>query len=125
MNLQLLSFPATRYLLSDVAYPQIESQSLLLQWLWGPKTNSLTDRVLARLIQSEAHEPDVWLREDYRETFIALSLAIHGSPIPLVEASYEMFGLHPDKVYPAILARREALLGRKFPKSTELAKEAA
>jgi hypothetical protein len=86
---------------------------LPLDWLLRPtKDGSLLDRVLGRLIQSEAHEANPHFRDDYRQTFIALSLARDGNPIPFVEASYRMYGLHPDKVYPAIMARRQALLGR-------------
>ena len=66
---------------------------------------------MARLIQLEAHEPNPHFQDDYRQTFIALSLALKGSPIPFIEASYTCYGIHPDKVWPAILARREAILG--------------
>jgi hypothetical protein len=99
---------------------RLEAKALPLDWLLGPKSASFTDRVLARLIQSEAHEADIWLRDDYRQAFITVSLAAQGSPIPFVEASYRMYGLHPDRLYPAILARRGSLLGRSsvipFPK---------
>lgn len=92
--------------------PAVQSKALPLEWLLDPdKSSTLTDRILARLIQCEAHEPDVWLRDDYRQAFIAVSFAARGIPEPFVEASYVMYGLHPEKLYPAILARRSALLG--------------
>ncbi len=77
----------------------------------NPFQPSFADRVLARLIQAEAHESDPWYRDDCRQAFIVLSLALKGESQPFVSASYRMYGLHPDKLYPAILARREALLG--------------
>jgi hypothetical protein len=57
-------------------------------------------------------KPDPWIRDDLRQSYITVALAEKGSPIPFVEASYRMYGLHPEKLYPAILARREALLGQ-------------
>jgi hypothetical protein len=92
---------------------------LPLEWILNPdKGKSFANRVLARLIQLEAHEPDVWLREDIRQSFITLSLALKGYSQPFVAASYRMYGLHPDKLYPAILARRKMLLGSEsFPGS--------
>lgn len=90
----------------------VESKALPLEWLLGPKLQSLPHRILARLVQSEAHEANPHFRDDYRQTFIALSLAIRGENIPFIQASYLMYGLHPDKVWPAIVAKRAALLGR-------------
>jgi len=88
------------------------SSALPLDWILDPnKGSSSADRVLARLIQAEAHESDPWYRDDCRQAFIVLSLALKGESQPFVSASYRMYGLHPDKLYPAILARREALLG--------------
>jgi hypothetical protein len=78
------------------------------------KDKNFPARVLARLIQSEAHEPDVWLRDDYRQAFITLDLALKGNTMPFVVASYQMYGLHPDKVWPARIARRKALLGKEY-----------
>ena len=83
-----------------------------LDWILQPeKKRTPTDRILARLVQAEAHEPDLWLRDDYRQAFITVTLASRGNTMPFVVASYQMYGLHPDKVYSAILARRKALLG--------------
>jgi hypothetical protein len=90
-------------------------KSLPLEWLLARTGEpSFTDRILACLIQAEAHENDPWLRDDIRQSFITLSLAENGDPQPFVSASYRMYGLHPDKLWPAIIARREALLGREY-----------
>jgi hypothetical protein len=126
----------TRYLLSDTRprpalflvpprytpTPEpVESKALPLEWLLDPdKARSDADHVLAALIQLEAHEPNPHLRDDYREMFIAIRLGLKGDPEPLVSASYRMFGLHPDKVYAAILARRKALLGKEMEAVNEL-----
>ena len=110
-----IGLPPSLFLITDSPSRSLYSEPLSpspLGWLLNPdKGDSLTERVLARLIQSEAHEPDVWLRDDYRQAFITLSLAAQNSPIPFVEASYIMYGLHPEKLYASILARRSALLG--------------
>jgi hypothetical protein len=99
------------------ALRRLNPKALALQWLLNPeKDKKFPERVLARLIQSEAHEPDVWLRDDYRQAFITLTLALKGNTMPFVVASYEMYGLHPDKVFPAIVARRKANLGREYRK---------
>ena len=73
---------------------------------------SLTERVLARLEQFEAREPDPWMRDDIRIAWITALYASRENPQPHVAATYRVLGLHPDKVWPAILARREAILGR-------------
>jgi hypothetical protein len=72
---------------------------------------TLAERVLARLEQAEHREPDPWLRDDIRIAWIATLYASQGNRQPFIDASYRVLGLHPDKVWCAILARREALLG--------------
>lgn len=103
----------------------LDAKALPLEWLLAGPRKQLTDvkrerdsdslptsdRILARLVQLEAHEPDVWLRDDIREAFIVVSLAAKGNPQPLIDASYICFGIHPDAVWPSIIARRQALLG--------------
>jgi len=71
----------------------------------------LTDRVLCRLELAEAHELDPHLQSDYRIAWITVLFASHGEPMPDVQASYLVLGLHPEKVWPAIVERRKALLG--------------
>jgi hypothetical protein len=90
---------------------RLQAKALTLDWLLSPKTASFTDRVLARLIQFEAHEVNAHLRDDYRQAFITLALAEKGSLIPFVEASYTMYGVHPDKVWPKMIAYRQWMLG--------------
>jgi hypothetical protein len=71
----------------------------------------LTNRVLVRLETAEAKEPDPWMRDDIRIAWITTLYASQGNQQPHVDATYRVLGLHPDKVWPAILARREAILG--------------
>lgn len=76
---------------------------------------SLVRRVIARLWQFEVREPDFSFQTDYRITYIALLFASRGVKNPLVHASYLVLGLHPSKVWPSIVARRKALLGKEYP----------
>jgi hypothetical protein len=56
-----------------------------LEWLISPKIKiTLHERIMARLIQAEAHETDIWLRQDYRQAFICVSLAAKGNTEPFV-----------------------------------------
>jgi hypothetical protein len=80
------------------------------------KGSSVSERVLARLIQAEAHEPDVWLRDDYRQAFIVVTLAARGDTMPFVVASYQMYGISPNKIWAARIAKRKAQLGEEYSK---------
>lgn len=76
---------------------------------------ALTGRVLARLEDSEKREIDPWLRDDLRHSWISLSTFWRGS-FPtfwdaFVDASYRIYGVHPDAVWPKIMAKRKAKLG--------------
>lgn len=73
--------------------------------------SSLTERILLRLERAERHEPNPHLQADYRIAWITVLRASRGELLPHVSATYEVLGLHPDKVWPAILERRKALLG--------------
>lgn len=102
------------------AGPRLEAKALPLQWLLDPeKDKNLPERIFARLIQLEAHEPDVWLRDDYRQSFITLHLALEGNPQPFVSASYQMYGVHPDKLWAARIEKRKALLGPLYEAITK------
>ena len=71
-------------------------------------------RVIARLAEAEACEPDPWYQDDLRIARLTVIYAASGEAVacsPHVLASYMWLGLHPDKVWPAILARRKALVG--------------
>jgi hypothetical protein len=58
----------------------------------------LAERVLLYLEKCEQKEPDAWLRDDIRIAWI----------------THRVLGLHPDKVWPAIIDRHLAILGEKF-----------
>jgi hypothetical protein len=57
---------------------------------------------------------DLHRRHDYREAFIVVVLAAEGDPQPMVTASYKIFGVHPDKVWPHIIADRKAKLDTEY-----------
>lgn len=75
-----------------------------------------SDRVAVRLVEAESKESDAWYRDDYRIARVTVGLARHGSPIPHVEATYRVLGIHPDQVWPRIVARRHAVLGADYEK---------
>jgi len=73
------------------------------------------NRILSRLLQAEADpENTPHLQDDYRIARLTVAFAARGSPQPFVEASYAVLGVHPNKVWPAILKRRKSLLGAKY-----------
>jgi len=72
---------------------------------------ALSRRVLSRLEQAELSELDPHLCDDIRIAWIVVLFASRGNSQPLIDASYYVLGLHPEKVWPAIQARRKALLG--------------
>lgn len=75
---------------------------------------SLVERILARLESAERHEVYPHLQDDYRIAWITVLNAARGDCLyctPHVAATYAVLGLHPDKVWPAIVAYRKALLG--------------
>jgi hypothetical protein len=71
----------------------------------------LAERVLVRLEAAEQKESDLWLRDDIRIAWITVLEASRGNPQPHIDATYKVLGIHPDKVWPAICARRAAILG--------------
>jgi len=75
---------------------------------------SLVRRILLRLEQAEARELNPHFQDDYRIAWIAVLRASRGETEPLVSATYTVLGLHPDKVWPAIVARRHAQTGRHY-----------
>jgi hypothetical protein len=73
---------------------------------------AIVRRVLARLFAAEAQELNPWYRDDLRIARLTVSHAAREDAAPCapdVLASYEVLGLHPKKVWPAIQARRLAL----------------
>ncbi len=76
------------------------------------RVHPLIPRILSRLSDAEALEPDPWYRDDLRIARLTVAHAARGDAVlcgPHVLASYEVLGLHPEKVWPAIQARRKAL----------------
>lgn len=71
-------------------------------------------RILEYLEWAERDEQDVWLCDDIRQAYITVKLADLGDPHPFVTASYSMYGLPPEQLYPHILARRRAKLGKFY-----------
>jgi hypothetical protein len=74
----------------------------------------LSGRVVERLTQAEACEPNPHYRDDLQIARLTVHYAATGEAVlcpPHVLASYAVLGLHPEKVWPAIEARRKALLG--------------
>lgn len=82
----------------------------------GPRDASLelAGRVLLRLEEAEKKELDPWMRDDIRIAWITVFHASQGHSQPHVVATYRVLGIHPDKVWPAIVARREAMLGAEY-----------
>ena len=72
------------------------------------------ERVLARLEEAERREPNPHLQTDIRIAWITVRRAHAGSPIPHIEACYTVLGLHPDRVWPAIVEQRRRQLGREY-----------
>jgi hypothetical protein len=74
-------------------------------------TPALVRRILSRLEDAEAHEVNPHLQTDYRISWITVLRASRGELGAHRSASYAVLGLHPEKVWPAIVARRKAQLG--------------
>ena len=95
--------------------PSPKTKYARFEWLLEPKTRiTLHERIMARLIQAEAHESDPWLRQDYRQAWICVSLAERGNTEPFLVSSYQVYGTHPAKVWPKIQANRQAKLGKEL-----------
>lgn len=75
----------------------------------------LSRRVMARLWSAEVREVNPHYQADIRIAWITVLLASRGELEPSVSATYAVLGKHPRDVWPAILARRHALLGRDYP----------
>lgn len=78
---------------------------------------TLSERVLTRLAQAEVCEPNPHYRDDIQIAKLTVLYAANGEAVrcsPLVLASYQVLGLHPDKVWPAIEQRRLALGVEEF-----------
>lgn len=74
----------------------------------------LSRRILARLETAEAREPNPHFQDDYRIAWITVLRADRGERIPHVSATYAVLGLHPNKVFRAMIERRKRLLGSLY-----------
>lgn len=86
--------------------PAIPLRTMLLLVLM-----TLSEEVIEYLFSAKCAEEDVWLRDDIAIAIRTVVLAEEGVEHPDVCATYEVLGLHPNQVWPAIQARRRALLG--------------
>ncbi len=100
---------------------------LPLDWILNPRKGlSLSERVLARLIQSEAHEAQASFRDDIRIAWLTVMHCAKGDAVECsahVLATYQVLGCHPDVVYDRMMIRRAAAFGTeinrvKFPKKS-------
>lgn len=103
-------------------HESVEAKALPLGFLLrGPNPGSPADRVLARLIQQEAHERKVGhvhFAEDLRQAQIAI-LRWQRGDFPtfaecFVSASYTVFSCHPDRLFEKMVARRRSQLGAEY-----------
>lgn len=109
-----------RFASAAIVYQSLsDAKALPLEWILDPgKRRSLSDRVMARLVQAGVCAETTDEKQELRQAFIAVSLAAQGSPIPFIEASYICYGLHPERVWLAILHNRAVRLGVAMPKKT-------
>lgn len=72
------------------------------------------ERVLERIASAEWREVNPHYQDDYRIAWITVLRAGLGEREPDVSACYTVLGLHPNKVWPAIVARRHAIAGDHY-----------
>jgi hypothetical protein len=77
-------------------------------------SQSLSERILVALTEAEHNELNPHFQADYRIAWITVLRAARGERLAHISATYAVLGLHPDKVWPAIVARRKALLGSYY-----------
>lgn len=90
------------------------SRSITTDALSQEPSLDLTERVLVRLEQAEKKEQDEHLKTDVRIAWVTTLYASRGNPQPHIDASFKVLGLHPDKVWPSIVAKRKAQLGSEY-----------
>lgn len=94
--------------------PPLDAKALPLDFLLGPKFAGLSERVLARLIQAEAHAETYDERLPYRLAWHIVSICEKGEAVlcsPVVLAYYRVVGCHQDKFYERRTLARQAMLG--------------
>jgi hypothetical protein len=75
---------------------------------------AIARRVLSRLEDAELREVNPHFQADYRIAWITVLRASRGELGAAISASYAVLGLHPEKVWPAIVERRKAQLGMLY-----------
>ena len=75
---------------------------------------TIVGRILSQLEDAEAREVNPHFQDDYRIAWITVLRASRGEPGAHRSATYTVLGLHPDRVWPAIIERRKALLGSRY-----------
>lgn len=75
---------------------------------------ALCARILNHLCEQRLKEENLSLRDDIQVALRTVRFAAEGNPIPFVMASYETFGVHPDRVWGKIMAWRKANLKREY-----------
>lgn len=75
---------------------------------------SLSERIIQRILNAEQKEPDPHNCDDYRIARITVGLAAQGDPSPHMNATLRVLGLYPEQVWPKIVERRKAQLGKHF-----------
>lgn len=85
---------------------------LPLEWILGQK--ELAIRVMERLQLAESREPEPYYQQHIRQAWIIVSFLHKGTPDAFVQSSYVVYGVHPDYVWPNIVADRKARLGVEY-----------
>jgi hypothetical protein len=74
---------------------------------------AVSDRVLLYLERAELKELAKF-QDDCRIAWLTCLYASQGNPQPHIDATRRVLGLHPDKVWLALVARRKAQLGKEY-----------
>lgn len=80
----------------------------------GKISNRVSERVLCRIAQAEAREPDPWIRDDYRVAWLTVLRASEGCPDPFGLAFWGYYGTswqRAVKFWQERTAVRDKLLG--------------
>lgn len=94
-------------------YPGYKALLIELLWLIVDGNSHLLG-AMDYIARQEAQESNAWLRDDYRIAWITCLFAARGYCDPQIAATYVVLGIHPLNVWPAIIARRQVLLGPNY-----------
>lgn len=75
-----------------------------------------SSHVLEYLMSMRFGEPDPWYADDYQISYLTVLWAERGHPHPDVYATQLTLGILPSEVWPQIVARRRAKLGKLYTK---------